>query len=66
MYRDSGGRVTDQEKAAMARAGGVDLAIVAMAAEYLMPLTARQGLPGAATSGQVSISAQMLLAQDKP
>jgi L-ascorbate metabolism protein UlaG (beta-lactamase superfamily) len=44
MYRDSGGRVTDQEKAAMARARGVDLALVAVAAEYLMPLTARQGL----------------------
>jgi hypothetical protein len=44
MYRDSGGRVTDQEKAVMARVGGVDLALVAVAAEYLMPLTARQGL----------------------
>jgi L-ascorbate metabolism protein UlaG (beta-lactamase superfamily) len=44
MYRDSGGRVTDQEKAAMERTGGVDLALVAVAAEYLMPLTARQGL----------------------
>jgi L-ascorbate metabolism protein UlaG (beta-lactamase superfamily) len=44
MYRDSGGRVTDQEKAAMARTGAVDLALVAVAAEYLMPLTARQGL----------------------
>src|SRR5258708_7412290 len=44
MYRDSGGRATDQEKAAMARAGSVDLALVAVAAEYLMPLTARQGL----------------------
>jgi L-ascorbate metabolism protein UlaG (beta-lactamase superfamily) len=31
MYRDSGGRVTDAEKAAMARAGGVDLALVAVA-----------------------------------
>ncbi len=44
MYRDSGGRVTEQENAAMARAGGVDLALVAVTAEYLMPLTARQGL----------------------
>jgi L-ascorbate metabolism protein UlaG (beta-lactamase superfamily) len=44
MYRDSGGRVTDEENAAMARAGGVDLAIVAIAAEYLMPLTARQAI----------------------
>jgi Beta-lactamase superfamily domain len=44
MYRDSGGRVTDQEKAVMARVGSVDLALVAVAAEYLMPLTTRQGL----------------------
>jgi L-ascorbate metabolism protein UlaG (beta-lactamase superfamily) len=44
MYRDSGGRITDQERAAMAHTGGVDLAVVAVAAEYLMPLTARQGL----------------------
>ena len=44
MYRDSGGRVTDQEKAAMARAGSVDLALVAVAADYLVPLTARQAL----------------------
>jgi L-ascorbate metabolism protein UlaG (beta-lactamase superfamily) len=44
MYRDSGGRVTEQEKAAMARAGAVDLALVAVAADFLMPLTARQGL----------------------
>jgi L-ascorbate metabolism protein UlaG (beta-lactamase superfamily) len=44
MYRDSGGRVTDREKAVMARVGSVDLALVAVAAEYLMPLTARQGL----------------------
>jgi L-ascorbate metabolism protein UlaG (beta-lactamase superfamily) len=44
MYRDSGGRVTEEEKAAMARAGGVDLALVAVAADYLGPLTARQAL----------------------
>jgi len=44
MYRDSGGRVTDQEKAVMARVGSVDLALVAVAAEYLAPLTTRQGL----------------------
>src|SRR5215831_6595903 len=42
MYRDSGGRATDQEKAVMTRAGGVDLALVAVAAEYLTPLTTRQ------------------------
>jgi L-ascorbate metabolism protein UlaG (beta-lactamase superfamily) len=44
IYRDSGGRVTDLEKAAMARAGEVDLALVAVAADYLNPLTARQAL----------------------
>ena len=44
MYRDSGGRVTDYEKAAMARAGGVDLALVAVAGDYLATLTARQAL----------------------
>jgi len=44
MYRDSGGRVTDQEKAVMARVGSVDLALVAVAAEYLAPLTTRQRL----------------------
>jgi len=42
MYRDSGGRVTEEEKAAMARLGGVDLALVAVAADYLVPLTTRQ------------------------
>src|SRR5260221_2355300 len=44
MYRDSGGRVTDQEKAVMARVGGVDLALVAVAAEYPAPLTKPQGV----------------------
>ena len=44
MYRDSGGRVTDAEKAAMARAGGVDLALVAVAGDYLSTLTTRQAL----------------------
>jgi L-ascorbate metabolism protein UlaG (beta-lactamase superfamily) len=44
MYRDSGGRVTDHEKAVMTRVGGVDLALVAVAADYLTPLTARQAL----------------------
>jgi L-ascorbate metabolism protein UlaG (beta-lactamase superfamily) len=44
MYRDSGGRVTEQEKAAMARAGGVDLALVAIAGDYLTTLTTRQAL----------------------
>jgi L-ascorbate metabolism protein UlaG (beta-lactamase superfamily) len=44
MYRDSGGRITDEERAVMIRAGVVDLALVAVAAEYLAPLTARQAL----------------------
>jgi L-ascorbate metabolism protein UlaG (beta-lactamase superfamily) len=44
MYRDSAGHVTEEEKAAMARAGGVDLALVAVLADYLAPLTARQAL----------------------
>jgi len=44
IYRDSGGRITDQEKVAMARTGDVDLALVAVAAEYLAQLTARQAL----------------------
>jgi hypothetical protein len=44
MYRDSGGRVTDYEKAAMARVGRVDLALVAVAASYLNTLTVEQAL----------------------
>ncbi len=44
MYRDSGGHVTDQERAAMARVGGVDLALVALSAEFLPSLTAQQAL----------------------
>ena len=44
MYRDSGGRVTDYEKAAMQRAGAVDLALVAVSADFLNPLTERQAL----------------------
>jgi len=44
MYRDSGGRVTEQEKAAMQRVGRVDLALVAVAASYLNTLTVEQAL----------------------
>ena len=44
MYRDSGGTVTDYEKAAMARAGRVDLAIAAVAASVLPALTSQQAL----------------------
>src|SRR6185436_6655595 len=38
MYRDSGGRPTDLEKAAMERIGRVDLALVAVSASYLNTL----------------------------
>jgi L-ascorbate metabolism protein UlaG (beta-lactamase superfamily) len=44
MYRDSGGQVTGQEKEAMERAGGVDLALVAVSANFLMSLTTKQAL----------------------
>jgi L-ascorbate metabolism protein UlaG (beta-lactamase superfamily) len=44
MYRDSGGRVTEQETAAMQRLPGVDLALVAISADYLNPLTEKQAL----------------------
>jgi L-ascorbate metabolism protein UlaG (beta-lactamase superfamily) len=44
MYRDSGGRVTEQEKAVMTRAGGVDLALVAVSADFLVSLTTQQAL----------------------
>ena len=44
MYRDSGGRVTDEERAAMAKAGRVDVAVVAVAADYLNTLTAQRAL----------------------
>jgi len=44
MYRDSGGRITEQERAAMQRVGRVDLALVAVAASYLNTLTVAQAL----------------------
>lgn len=44
MYRDSGGKVTDYEKAVMQRVGKVDLAIVAVAADFLNSLTIDQAL----------------------
>jgi len=44
MYRDSGGRITEQEKAAMERVGRIDLALVAVAASYLNTLTAEQAI----------------------
>jgi L-ascorbate metabolism protein UlaG (beta-lactamase superfamily) len=44
LFRDSGGRVTDIEKAAMERIGRVDLALVAVSAEYLNSSTVSQAL----------------------
>jgi L-ascorbate metabolism protein UlaG (beta-lactamase superfamily) len=44
LYRDSGGRVTDYERAAMARVGRVDLAIAAVSADYLNPPMVKQAL----------------------
>jgi L-ascorbate metabolism protein UlaG (beta-lactamase superfamily) len=44
MYRDSGGRITEWEKAEMERVGRVDLALVAVAASYLPSLTAAQAI----------------------
>jgi L-ascorbate metabolism protein UlaG (beta-lactamase superfamily) len=44
MYRDSGGTVTDYERAAMARIGRVDIAIAATAASVLPALTSAQAL----------------------
>jgi L-ascorbate metabolism protein UlaG (beta-lactamase superfamily) len=44
MYRDSGGHITDYEKAVMARVGKVDLALAATSADYLYPLMTEQAL----------------------
>jgi L-ascorbate metabolism protein UlaG (beta-lactamase superfamily) len=44
LFRDSGGVVTDYEKAAMERVGGVDVALVAVSASYLHTLTAERAL----------------------
>ena len=44
MFRDSGGVVTDYEKAAMARVGRVDVALVAVSASFLHSLTAQRAL----------------------
>jgi L-ascorbate metabolism protein UlaG (beta-lactamase superfamily) len=47
MYRDSGGHVTDYEKAAMQKIAGVDLAIVALSADILNVPTEQQALENA-------------------
>jgi L-ascorbate metabolism protein UlaG (beta-lactamase superfamily) len=44
MYRDSAGRVTDFEKAAMERTGRVDVALIAVSAAYLNTATVTQAL----------------------
>jgi L-ascorbate metabolism protein UlaG (beta-lactamase superfamily) len=44
VYRDSGGHVTDYEKTAFAKSPGVDLALVALSADFLNPLVAAQAL----------------------
>jgi len=44
VYRDSGGHVTDYEKAAFAKSPGIDLALVALSADFLNPLVAAQAL----------------------
>ena len=44
MYRDSGGAPTEFEKAAMQRIGRVDIAIAAVAADFLPSLTVQRGL----------------------
>ena len=42
--RDSGGRVTDHEKAVMERVGRVDVALVAVSASFVQDLSVRQAL----------------------
>ena len=49
LYRDSGGVVTDYERAAMARVGRVDLALVAVSGDYLNPLMVKLALEHART-----------------
>ena len=49
MFRDSGGRVTEYEKAAMERVGRVDVALVAVSAAYTQELTVQQALEHART-----------------
>ena len=44
LYRDSGGVVTEAEKAAMARIGRVDLALTPVSADYVNPLMVNQAL----------------------
>src|SRR5262249_12701435 len=49
LFRDSGGRVTDYEKAAMERVGRVDVALVAVSASYVYDITVPAALEHART-----------------
>jgi len=49
MYRNSGGQVTEYEKAVMQRVGRVDVALVAVSASYIQELTVKQALEHART-----------------
>src|SRR5262245_50419728 len=49
MFRDSGGPVTEYERAAMDRVGRVDVALVAVSAAYVQELTVAQALEHART-----------------
>ncbi len=44
LFRDSGGAITDYEKAAMARVGRVDLGLIAVSAAFLNTLTVQRSL----------------------
>jgi hypothetical protein len=44
MYRDSGGAITDYERAVMQRVGRVDVALAAVAADVLQSLTTNRSL----------------------
>jgi L-ascorbate metabolism protein UlaG (beta-lactamase superfamily) len=44
MYRDSGGAITDYERTVMQRVGRVDVALAAVAADVLQPLTINRAL----------------------
>jgi L-ascorbate metabolism protein UlaG (beta-lactamase superfamily) len=49
MFRDSGGRITEYEKAAMERIGAVDVALVAVSASIIQDITVRAALEHART-----------------
>jgi hypothetical protein len=49
LYRNSGGAITEYERAAMTRIGRVDVALVAVSAAYIQELTVKQALEHART-----------------